>query len=68
MKPRNFPGRKALRRDRAIARAAGTLQPCGAREVINIGLRYGASQRDVDGRARPSARMDVVGKKGGANV
>ena len=66
MKPCNFPGRKAIRRDRATARAAGMEswdQPVASVEVANITHRYGASQRGADGRALPGASMAKVGKK-----
>lgn len=51
MKPRNFPGRKALRRERAAARAEHRTQPAGAPEVRDINARIGRKNRHRDGTA-----------------
>jgi len=52
MKPRNFPGRKHLRRIRAEARRLGKPQPDGDPSVVDIHFRCGATNRDADGLGR----------------
>lgn len=45
MKPRNFPGRKQLRRERAAARLEGRPMPKGEPHVTDVKVRLGAKQR-----------------------
>lgn len=49
MKPRNFPGRKARRRTRALARQEGKPMPDGHPTIVDIRFRVGGKNRGSDG-------------------
>jgi hypothetical protein len=51
MKVRNFPGRRAIRKARADARAAGLPQPEAHPTVADIRFRVGGQNRGPDGVA-----------------
>lgn len=54
MKPRNFPGRKKLRQDRAKARKEGRPMPRGGPHItqmdFRMGRKYRASELDKPNR------------------
>lgn len=54
MKPRNFPGRKLLRRAGVMARAGVpvTHRPSTSGVIKDVRFRVGRKRRDRDGRAQ----------------
>ena len=64
MKPRNFPGRKALRRARAQARLEKKPVPIGDPAVADIRFRVGGRNRGPDG---VPTSLDARHRKGGAS-